>query len=143
MRQARQNRSQLQRLLKFQESIRYGPIFTCSSCYQNMYRDGVTELTETLEDKIKEKSPELHKNVFTLKHIICIEIEGKSKIESSFICKTCKTSLVKGNMPSMCVANGLELVDIEENMKLTELENNIIANQLSIDNHHCYQSVEQ
>ena len=127
MRKRRQTRSQLQRLLKFQESVRFGPIFTCSSCYQNMFRDGVTELTSALEDQIREKSSELHSNVFKLKHIISIEVVGKQKTESAYICTTCKTSLKKGNMPSMCAANGLELVDLDDDLKLTELENNIIA----------------
>ena len=130
MRLRRGKRSEMQRLLKFQESVRYGPIFTCSSCEQNMYRDGVSELTKDLENKILEKSSELYKNVIQRKIIINIEVNGKVR-DSAYICTTCKTALKKGNMPSMAAANGLGLVDItNDDLKLTELENNIIAKRI-------------
>lgn len=100
----RGKRSEMHRLLKFQESVRYGPIFTCSSCHQNMFRDGVKELTEDLENEIMVKSSELYANVFKKKIPISITVNGKETV-SVYICTTCKTSLKKGNMPSMAAAN--------------------------------------
>ena len=130
MRKIRAKLSQLTRLMKFQDSVRYGPIFTCCSCEQNMFRDWVTELTKELKDQIMGKSSELYKNVFTTNHFLSLNVNGK-QIEREYICKTCKPALLKGNMPSMCAANGLKLINLEDTeLKLTELENNIIAKRI-------------
>jgi hypothetical protein len=94
-----------------------------------MFRDGVKELTEDLENEIMEKSSELYANVFKKKYPISITVDG-NETSIVYICTTCKTSLKKGNMPSMAAANGLELVVVDENLNLTELENNLIAQRI-------------
>ena len=45
----------------------------------------------------------------------------------TYMCSTCKSSLVAGKMPSMAVANGLSLHNSPDRPTLTELENNLIA----------------
>ena len=50
----------------------------------------------------------------------------KSVGDLTFLCSTCKSSLQKGNMPSMAVANNLQL-NHHDRPRLTELENQLIA----------------
>merc|ERR1719209_1604508 len=45
----------------------------------------------------------------------------------TYLCSTCKSSLTSGKMPSMAVANGLQLDNSPDRPVLTELENNLIA----------------
>ena len=131
----RNNRSELTRLKRFQESVRYGPIFTCSSCHQDLFRDSVIELRK-VEEKIKAANLKLFDTVFFKKFVIKIEIkeikENKEKIRTSeeeYVCNTCKLALLKGKLPSMSAANGLKLEEMG-NIKLSEIENNIIAQRI-------------
>ena len=45
----------------------------------------------------------------------------------TYLCSTCKEALSAGRMPSMAVANGLELDKNLDRPRLTELENNLVA----------------
>ena len=57
------------------------------------------------------------------------DISTSFEIEkANHLCKGCKLSLQRGNMPKMCFNNDLK-VDIlpDPSLKLTELENNLIA----------------
>ena len=50
---------------------------------------------------------------------------------SSYICKSCKWYLVRGKMPKLCTKNGLSIDIIkDDDLKLTELENNLIARNI-------------
>ena len=134
MAEKRNARSELERLKRFQNSVRFGPIFTCSSCMQNMFRDGVVELTEKLEDMIKEKSFELYRNVLQNKVVISLHIKkAGQEIEDkkTYVCKTCRIALLKGKLPSMSTANNLHLIELKDKeLKLTEIENNLIAQRI-------------
>ena len=88
MEKMRKNHSQLERLNRFRSAVRYVAIFTCSSCHQDMFLNGVSEITDEFEDLVKQKSSELHKNV--LKNKIEIEVSDLSQKTRSYICKTCK-----------------------------------------------------
>ena len=44
-----------------------------------------------------------------------------------YICKTCREGLLRGKVPAMATINGLFLPPYEEQFRLTELENNLIA----------------
>ena len=55
----------------------------------------------------------------------------KSPDGNNYICKTCREALSAGRMPALAVANGLEITDIEEGYELTELENNLIAQNIN------------
>ena len=56
--------SDLKRLLKFQDSVRYGPIFVCSSCHQTMFQNSVSAFDEVQQQKIKEEHGDLFDKVF-------------------------------------------------------------------------------
>ena len=55
----------------------------------------------------------------------------KSPDGSIYICTTCRTALSAGRMPALSVANGLEITDIDKEYELTELENNLIAQNIN------------
>ena len=48
-----------------------------------------------------------------------------------YICNTCKKTMMNCKIPSMSVVNGLNLTNIEEGCHLTELENNLIAQNIN------------
>ena len=50
----------------------------------------------------------------------------KSVDDIVYLCSTCRKPLLKGNMPAMAVANGLQLGHHDRPV-LTELENQLIA----------------
>ena len=53
-----------------------------------------------------------------------------SEKTGSYICHTCKTSMKRGKIPTTCIQNGFQLVNIEEGCHLTGLENNLIAQNI-------------
>ena len=55
----------------------------------------------------------------------------KSVNNFTYICSTCKSALSSGKMPSMAVANGLQLNQDPARPILTELENNLIAQTIN------------
>ena len=86
-----------------------------------MFSNSVTEVTSHIMKTIEEKNEEL---------TACL-MGYKSPNGYTYICNTCKKSLYEGKMPVLAVANGLEVTDMEENCKLTELENNLIAQNIN------------
>ena len=64
------------------------------------------------------------------KAAVVLIINGKTS-ENHYICHACKKHLLNGKMPPMCVENGLKKEPItDENLKLTELERNMIAQRI-------------
>ena len=55
--------------------------------------------------------------------------EGETE-KSYFICKTCINYVKKGKIAPMSVANNLKLKVIEEAPQLSELENNLISQNI-------------
>ena len=132
MRKVRNNSTELTRLNKFKESVKYGPIFTCSVCEQDMFRNNVTVLTVDFEKEIKTKSSELYKSALKRKHhdkiLRCTEDQELEPEVKSYICTTCKKHLNKGNLPPMSAANGLQVMSIpDKELQLGQLESNLIA----------------
>ena len=132
-----ESNSDMKRLRNFQKAVRYSAIFTCSCCHQQMFRNGVSTLNIKLEEKFKNKCLETYNKVFAIKRTE-ISISEKKKdeliVEPNFkcICTSCKRHLNQGKVPPMAVANNLGLVDLgkDEDLKLSELENNLIAKRL-------------
>ena len=131
------SRTELGRLNRFKETVRYGPIYTCCVCEQDMFKNSVTNLTEKFESDIRNKSPMLCENALKNKHRHLVNIhrikDGKREPESElyYICTTCKKHLSKGNLPPMAAANGLELMTLDDkDLQLSELESNLIAKTL-------------
>ena len=126
MKRIRNNDSEIKRLKRFRESVRYGPIFTCTVCEQDMFFNSVNVLNKEFKESVKQKSSELFKMAFAKEHLI--ELDEKS---NPYICGTCKTNLKQGKLPPMAASNGLDVVPIDdEDLHLTELENNLIAKRI-------------
>ena len=127
MRKIKSMRSQLKRLQKFQESVRYGPIFTCTVCEQEMFRHSVIVLTKEIEETLKQKCSEMCKLVLQVKHKHKVFVNGESNV---YMCGTCKKHLTKGNLPAMAAENGLNVLPIPEDLNLSEIENHLIAKRI-------------
>ena len=131
---SRKKKSELDRLLNFQKATRFGPIFVCSSCDQKMFENNVSKLDEALKIKLQEKNIETYNKVLANNlHVIEIHTSQTGEpVLSAYLCSTCKKHLNKGKVPPMSRANGLELIDLGNNsdLKLSELENNLISRRL-------------
>ena len=136
MKLQRNNHSEQKRLLKFRESVRYGPIFTCTVCEQDMFLSNVVILTNEFKNEVREKDFELYLLAFKTDHPIEIWLcsnpdETTERKCDSYICFTCKKHLKMGKLPPMAASNGLDIYPIEdESIKLSELENNLIAKKI-------------
>ena len=106
--------------------MQYGPIFVCSCCHLKLFSNQVEELTEKLKELIDIASPEIRAK--------CIAEEISVDLgtdECIFVCKSSKSCLKKGKFPKLCAKNGLAIDEIEDpELKLTELENNLIARNI-------------
>ena len=123
-----------ERLKNFRKATRFGPIFVCRCCERKLFEHQVTEVDiESFREKTDEKYPELFSQCITFyskssaskdkpKSISSFDIDKKN-----FICRGCKISMGKGKMPKLCVSNSLTVDRFPDNLKLTELENNLIA----------------
>ena len=69
-RKSRSSSSELKRLQKFRENTRYGPIFTCTVCDQNMFLKNTNLLTEDYIKEVESKYPDLSNLVFQKKHMV-------------------------------------------------------------------------
>ena len=108
---------------KFLEAVVRGPIFLCSCCHQMLYKKSVTIITEKMREKIGNKSEEVYNTYLRFE---TISVEGKY-----YLCSTCRYTLSAGKIPAMAVANGLNLTPIPKKCQLSELENNIIAQNIN------------
>merc|ERR1712240_473349 len=142
---------------KFQKAVLRGPEFVCSSCHRSLFRKSVTVVTDHLKGKIREACEERLKkqnqDTGKVQSTFSENPKIKSKLKKAFkffedaskawhkylinsvdeiayLCSTCKSSLQKGNIPAMAVANGLQLNHPDRPL-LTELENNLIAHNIN------------
>ena len=54
-----------------------------------------------------------------------------------YVCKSCKNYLKKGKIPKLCTYNGLAIDSLgNPEIKLTELENNLIARNIIFQKNH-------
>jgi hypothetical protein len=120
------------RARKFRRAVMLGDIFVCSSCERELFESNVDTI-DGLKEKVEKKKPGLfRKCIPRLKPQakLTLTIDGK-KTEHHYICKACKDHMLKGKMPPMCAENGLRKTPIvDEEMKLTELERNMIARRV-------------
>ena len=59
-----EKRSEFQRLKRFRDAVRYGPIFVCCCCDQKMFRNNAFKFEKNMQDKLKEKSFETYEKLF-------------------------------------------------------------------------------
>ena len=89
-------------------------------------------ITEEIRNKIDDTDPGIREECVVEEIMVDLgRNNNDNKVENSYLCKTCKWYLTRGKMPKLCTKNGLSIDVIEdENLKLTELENNLIARNI-------------
>ena len=125
------NTDETDRLRRFNMKIMFGPIFICSCCKRKLFENGVTKITMDFKQAVNKKNPYFYRNCIPKEEEVKINFNGSGVKSGAYICQTCKTAMNAGKMPSMSIKNGLHLANIEENCKLTELENNLIAQNIN------------
>ena len=117
------------RARKFWRATMFADIFVCSCCERILFEQNVSPI-DGLEEKIKKKKEGLFsKCIPRLKDeaLVSLTVDGKTT-RKHYVCHACRGHMLKGKMPPMCAENGLRKTAIEdEDMKLTELERNMVA----------------
>ena len=120
------NTTMTKRREQFTKATFKGPIYICNCCKQRLYEKSISKITEMLIGKIREKQEDL---------IQCLEKRRtnifRSTADISYICSTCKHTLLMGKLPAMAELNKLKLSPIPEECQMTELENNLIARTIN------------
>ena len=140
-----QDKSEVDRLRRFQEATMYGPLFVCVSCHGKMFRCSVKILTNRIVDQICQKIPVeecidfdvVTKVVTESRHVNFPPLFKKNVLEvgERFICETCLRYLKEGKLPPKSFKNSLELHNTDAELKkedlwLTELEGSLIAQNI-------------
>ena len=140
-----QDKTEVDRLRRFQESVMYGPLFVCVSCHGKMFRCSVKILTNRLVQQIDDRIPiqdcidfdVVTKVVTESRHVSLPPMFKNSQLEvgERFICETCLRYLKKGELPPKSFKNSLELHYTDAGLKkedlcLTELEGSLIAQNI-------------
>ena len=84
----------------FKTEARYGPIFSCSICFQHFFKTGVVRLSQLSHLEDLNNMVNLHYTKFTMPHQF-------KQLDSQWICKDCKDEVAKGRTPCMAGENGL------------------------------------
>lgn len=101
----------------FHDSIKDGPLYICSSCTQTFFKHSVQRVDRT---KFK------HRDVL----LACLT-GYKSVDDKEWVCRTCVGALASGKIPACSVANGLKFPEIPDELKLTQLEERLVAPRLT------------
>ena len=106
---------------KFEESIKFGPLFICVCCHCTLFKANVKIFNDKMQKKIK---PDVLKNS-------CIfDKNFKDPLgEGNFyVCHNCYKVMNKDKeMPALSVKNDLYVEDIPPELQLTPLDNQCIA----------------
>ena len=112
--------TQEQRIKAFKRSIIDGPNFTCYSCKRRLFKNQVKILNQTEVTNLKTK----------LKMNILRQLRLHYKKNSVIFCHNCKMLINKSQIPKIHFSNGLWLDKVPEELKLTDLEQQLIARSL-------------
>ena len=132
--QKKENYTAEDRLKDFTEEIKDGPIHVCLSCDRCMFKRGVKFLTEKSIIKLFEKCPEKLIHEATSYRILkpwSSKLRRKKVVKKpvkKILCQNCYQSLYyHKKIPRMSTVNGLWLDTIPKELKLTDLEEQLIA----------------
>ena len=116
----RENASQAVRLNDFQDEVRCGPIYPCSSCHRLLFTAGVKKLTAKLKSKANTNNAMYDQTVQ----------EIRAPDNELYLCHTCLKWLCSGKCPPMSTANGLMIDKTPPEIELSELESMLIAKKI-------------
>ena len=120
-----------ERLQNFNYANLFGPIFICSCCSRKLYENAVAKITSDFREKVNSKKEDFISFCIKEEIMIYLTYNGSTDKSGSYICSACKEAMLQGKIPSMAEINGLQLMPIKEACKLTELENNLIAQNIN------------
>ena len=100
----------------FHKKVREGPYYICSVCNRILYRKTVHEVK---------------KNMYGFQHLFTGK---KSFDDKEYMCKTCKSKLLKEQVPCQAVSNKLGVDDVPPEMKCREkLEQILVAQRIMFE----------
>ena len=127
----KENTDEKVRRNNFCRAVTFGPIFICSCCRRRLYENGVTKISSKFKEKLEEKKPGFYHYCIPYEVHVDIVLDGSDAKSGFYICSTCKTSMTNLKIPAMAMVNGLQLTKMEQKGHLTELENNLIAQNIN------------
>ena len=110
-----------QRILKFKRDIIEGIDFVCFSCNRACFKKGVKIMKPKDIEKLFIKVD---------KHFLEKEIGINDEMVELIFCHNCHNSIKSGKLPRIHISNGLDLVEVTEELQLTDLEQQLIARAL-------------
>ena len=116
-----------ERLKKFWDATKYGPIFACICCHRMMFINQVLQVNiESLKTSCNAKSDKLFEKS------ISIPIADKFKVLNNYyLCENCNLYLIKrGKIPPMSALNGLQLDPIPPVLQLSDIEETLISQNI-------------
>ena len=109
------------RFVMFKQEIQDGPSFVCMSCQRALFKRGVSILDD---QKINELDDKVYDFIWT---DILIEMPEKGEL---IFCHSCLAKIRKMKRPKTHISNGLWLDEIPPELKLTELEQQLISKSI-------------
>ena len=100
----------------FNKLIAEGPIYTCSICQQNQFKDKVSLISKMYNKK-------KNNNII----LDMCRTNYKSIDNKEYICNTCKNQIYKNNIPRISVKNGCIFPNKPEELNLFNLEERFIS----------------
>ena len=112
------------RIKQFKRSIQGGLNYDCESCDRQFFRGSVRILSEKQATELKAKC-----GLSFLKTVLP-NINFRIKFPLVVLCHNCYSKIKSKKCPSINVSNGFSLDDVPEELKLTDLEQQLIAKVL-------------
>ena len=114
------------RFMEFQKDIQEGLCYICLCCHRLFFKSSVVGFNLNL---LKTKLDAKENGLF----IACIKEpipESFYKNDKVYLCKSCNNYLKQSRKPPLRYYNGLECDNIPEELKLSDLENTLIAKNI-------------
>ena len=110
-----------QRFINFKRDIIDGPNFTCHSCNRQLFKKQVKTFNSTNIHDVMLKH--------NLEESFLLDL-GLNITSDIILCHTCLRMIKNNKVPGINVANGLKLDYVPEELKLKDLEQQLIARSL-------------
>ena len=117
----RKNKKTEERIKAFKRDIIHGPNYSCFSCKRILYKNSVKILKIS---EIKTLLEKLNENFLKKVDLYCF------KEDSLIFCHNCFKLIKSSKVPRIHVSNGLKLDKVPEELKLRDLEQQLIARSL-------------
>ena len=114
------NWTQMDRIKAFKRQIIDGPNFTCYSCKRCLFKNQVKTLKA---DNVKNLKSKLKRKTVT-------QMGLQFKKNELIFCHNCLKLIQKGKIPKIHYTNGLWLDEVPDELKLKDLEQQLIARSL-------------